>query len=119
MKMVRNWVILVIVLVGIATFLFISGKQHRVFIDNKKVGNYEAVDVSYSVDGEKLKKIKVNKKAMIYVKGPKHTIAIEFKDTTGEKVVLENEFKLPATADGTIQLPLFINGEENWLKIDK
>lgn len=116
MKIARNWVILIVVLIGIAAALFISGKQHKVFLDNKKIGEYTAVDVSYSANGEKAKKIRVNKKAMIYVKGPKHKLIIEFKDTTGKTVTLENEFKLTPTEDATIYLPLLINGEENWIK---
>ncbi|MDU1910160.1 DUF6672 family protein [Fusobacterium sp.] len=118
MKIVRNWIILIAVLVGIAVALFISGKQHRVFIDNKKVGEYTAIDVSYSISGEKAKKIKVNKKAMVYVKGSKHKLIIEFKDNTGKDVTLENEFKLSPMEDATIYLPLLINGEENWIKRD-
>ena len=43
---------------------------------------------------------------------------IEFKDTTGKNVTLENEFKLTPTEDATIYLPLLINGEENWIKSD-
>lgn len=118
MKIARNWIILIVVLLGIAATLFISGKQHRVFIDNKKVGEYTAIDVSYSINGEKAKKIRVNKKAMVYVKGPKHKLTIEFKDNTGKNVILENEFKLTPTEDATISLPLLINGEENWIKSD-
>ncbi len=30
MKIVRNWIILIVVLLGIAAALFVSGKQHRV-----------------------------------------------------------------------------------------
>lgn len=116
MKIVRNWIILIAVLTGIAAALFISGKQHKVFIDNKKVGEYAAIDVSYSINGEKAKNIKVNKKAMVYVKGPKHKLIIEFKDDTGKDVILENEFKLTPTEDATIYLPLLINGEEGWIK---
>ena len=86
MKIARNWIILIVALLGIAAALFISGKQHRVFIDNKKVGEYTAIDVSYSINGEKAKKIRVNKKAMVYVKGPKHKLIIEFKDNTGKKI---------------------------------
>ena len=93
MKIARNWIILIVVLLGIAAALFISGKQHRVFIDNKKVGEYTAIDVSYSINGEKAKKIRVNKKAMVYVKGPKHKLIIEFKDNTGKNVILENKSK--------------------------
>lgn len=118
MKIVRNWVALIVVLIGISTALFISGKQHKIFIDNKKVGEYAAVDISYSVNGDKTKKIRVNKKAMVYVKGPKHKLTIEFKDNTGKDVVLENEFKLTPTEDATIYLPLLINGEENWIRSD-
>ena len=29
MKIVRNWIILIVVLVGIAAALFVSGKQHK------------------------------------------------------------------------------------------
>ena len=58
MKIARNWIILIVALLGIAAALFISGKQHRVFIDNKKVGEYTAIDVSYSINGEKAKKIR-------------------------------------------------------------
>ena len=55
---------------------------------------------------------------MVYVKGPKHKLIIEFKDNTGKNVILENEFKLTPTEDATISLPLLINGEENWIKSD-
>ena len=116
MKLIRNWVILIVVLIGIAAALFITGKQHKVFIDNKGTAAYKAVDVSYSINGEKSKKLKVKKKAMVYVKGPKHEISIKFKDETGNEVTLNKEFKLTPMEEATISLPLMINDEKEWIK---
>lgn len=116
MKMIRNWIILIAVLIGISVALFITGKQHKVFLDNKSVGEYEAVDVSYSINGEKAKKLKVKKKAMVYVKGPKHEISITYKDTTGNEVTLNKEFKLTPMEEATIYLPLMMNDDKDWKK---
>lgn len=116
MKMIRNWIILIAVLIGISAALFITGRQHKVFIDNKSAGGYEAVDVSYSVNGEKAKKLKVKKKTMVYVKGPKHEISITYKDSTGSEVTLNKEFKLTPMEDATISLPLMMNDDKDWKK---
>lgn len=112
MKMVRNWIILIVVFIGIATALFITGKQHKVFIDNKGM----AVDVSYSFNGEKDKRVRKDRKAMVYVKGPKHEVTIKFKDQTGNEVTLNKEFKLTPMEEATIFIPLMINDDKDWIK---
>lgn len=116
MKTVRNWVCLVIILIGIAVALFITGKQHRVFLDNKTKSDYEIVEVSYSVDGSKFKKLKPKKKAMINVKGSSHKVNIKFKDATGNQTTLEKEFKISPLDDVIIYVPALLNDDADWIK---
>lgn len=115
MKIIRNWVCLIIVLIGIAVALFITGKQHSVFLNNKKENGYSLIEVSYSIDGSKFKKLKPKKKAMVNVKGSTHKINLKFKDTTGNETVLEKEFKISPLNNVEISIPALLNDDTNWI----
>lgn len=114
MKITRNWIILIIIMVAVSVFLFISGRQHTVYIENK-YKDIKSIDVSYSVDGEKIKKIKANKKKVELVKGRSHNILVEFKGENGDMKKIEKSFTLGATENIEINIPLLINNNDNWI----
>lgn len=67
----RIGVILAMILLGI--FLFISGKEHAVFIENKGE-KYTPKNAYYILDGKEEVNIKKKKKKREYIKGVNHTI---------------------------------------------
>jgi hypothetical protein len=111
----RVGVLLVMILLGI--FLFITGKEHAVFIENKGE-KYTPKNAYYILDGQKEIKIKEKKKKRGYVKGTDHTIVVRFKGVDGmEKKVLK-EFKTKMGQKITINLAM-IEDESKWLKSEK
>ena len=111
----RAGVILAMILLGI--FLFITGKEHAVFIENKGE-EYTPKNVYYILDGQKEIKIKKKKKKREYVKATNHTIVVRFKNVDGiEKKVLK-EFKTKMGQKITINVAM-IEDESRWLKSEK
>lgn len=116
MKITRNWIILVLIMILLSVFLFVTGRQHMVYVENgKKNDSIKSVDVSYSIDGAKMTKIKPTKKKLELVKGKKHVILVEFKGENGELKSIKKEFILKITENAEISLPLLINQKDNWI----
>ena len=117
MKVARNWLIVLIFVIVLSVILFITGRQHNVYIENKPKGEYVAVkDIRYSLDGEKEKKIKPNKRKAEVVKGRSHKIVVQYKDTDGVTKEIEKKFELKATEDIIIYLPVLTNNGEEWME---
>ena len=117
MKIARNWIILLVFLVILSVILFITGRQHNVYVENKARNEYVAVkDIKYSLDGDKEKKIKPNKRKAEVVKGRSHKIVVEFKDAQGNKQKIEKDFDVKATEDLIIYLPVLIGNGNDWVE---
>ena len=117
MKIARNWILLLVVIIIVSVLLFITGRQHNIYIENKTVGEYAAVkDIKYSLDGEKEKKIKPNKRKAEIVKGRSHKIIVEFKDSSGAVQTIERKFDLKATENVIIYLPILVNNGNSWIE---
>lgn len=117
MKIARNWILLLVVIIIVSVLLFITGRQHNIYIENKTVSEYAAVkDIKYSLDGEKEKKIKPNKRKAEVVKGRSHKLLVEFKDDSGVSQKIEKKFELKATEDVIIYLPILVNDRNNWIE---
>ncbi|WP_291259314.1 DUF6672 family protein [Fusobacterium sp.] len=113
MKIIRNWIILIIVVFGISIALFSTGRLHNIYIENKEKDGYLPVKgVTYSLNGEKEKKIRENKRGMVEGKGRSHELVIKYKDENGEK----REIVLGMTEDVIIFIPILINNGENWIE---
>jgi hypothetical protein len=106
-------------LIGI--FLYIIGKEHKVFIDNK---NISFGDVTYStedaymiwIDNQEIGVIEQGKRKVAKVQGPNHKIVIEeVKDKvlTGEKH--EKSFELKTNENATVNIPAIINKANEWI----
>lgn len=117
MKMVRNWILLIIVVIGISVALFITGRLHSIYFENKSKDGYTAIkDISYSLNGEKSKKVRVNKKGMGEVKGRTHELLVTYKDEAGKKQEIKKTITLGATEDIIIYLPVLVGNGEKWME---
>lgn len=117
MKMIRNWVLLMIVVIGISVALFITGRLHSVYFENRARDGYEAIkDVSYSLNGEKAKKVRVNRRGMGEAKGRTHELLVTYKDENGEKQEIKKTITLGATENVIIYLPVLVGNGENWME---
>lgn len=117
MKMIRNWVLLMIVVIGISVALFITGRLHSVYFENRARDGYEAIkDVSYSLNGEKTKKVRVNRRGMGEAKGRTHELLVTYKDENGEKQEIKKTITLGATENVIIYLPVLVGNGENWIE---
>ena len=100
----------------LGTFLFISGKEHAVFIENKG-DKYTPKNAYYILDGEKEIKIKKKKKKREYVKGVNHTIEVWFKGAGGNEKKMVKEFKTKMGEKVTINVAMIES--DSWLKIEE
>ena len=117
MKMIRNWIILTIVVIGISVALFITGRLHSIYFENKAKDGYAAIkDISYSLNGEKAKKVRVNRRGMSEGKGRTHELLITYKDENGKKQELKKSITLGATENVIIYLPVLVGNGENWME---
>ncbi|WP_294657419.1 DUF6672 family protein [uncultured Fusobacterium sp.] len=117
MKMVRNWIILIIVIIGISIALFVTGRLHSVYFENKTKDGYVAInDISYSLNGEKAKKVRINKRGMGEVKGRTHELIVTFKDKAGKKHEIKKTITLGTTENVIIYLPVLVGDGENWIE---
>ncbi len=117
MKMIRNWILLTIVVIGISVALFITGRQHSIYFENKSKDGYKAIkEISYSLNGEKAKKVRVNRRGMGEGKGRTHEILVTYKDESGEKQEIRKTIKLGATEDVIIYLPVLVGDGDNWME---
>ena len=109
---------LVAVMVVLGGMLFVTGKEHRVFVENKSIDGYKAIKkVLYIVDGGKEVKVKKNKKKLSNVKGTAHEIVVIY-EKGGETHQIEKSFKLKAMEEASISIPRLINGSEEWIKYE-
>ena len=113
--LVRAGVILVMVLLGV--FLFISGKEHAIYITNKGT-SFTSKSVYYILDGQKEVRIKKNKKKRGYVNGSTHTIEVRFKGKDGVEKKVIKEFETKIGEKNYINVAL-IESESVWFKSEK
>lgn len=108
---------LVAVMLLLSTFLFITGKEHKVFIENKTVGEYKAVKVAeYTVNDQEAVKIKKRKKKLAKVKGRTHEISVTYKNGDKEQTVTK-KFTLGAMDEATISIPVLLKDGSDWIEI--
>lgn len=110
---IRISVIVSLILLGF--FLYIVGKEHKVFIDNKEIssGNiiYSAED-SYKVwmDNQEIGVVKKGQRKVAKVVGVSHKVTLQKirgKDLTGP--VYERKFKLNPKEGAVLNIPALIN----------
>lgn len=126
MKKIILRLILVVFLIALGIVLFIIGKEHKVFIDNRDLSiageNYTAT-VRYEVwvDGEKIGRTTLNpgKRNVIYLAGPQHKIVLrEIKDgKTVGKIEKDINLSLGQT-QVIINIPALVAGSDFFIYKD-
>jgi hypothetical protein len=112
---------LVVALILIGIFLYTTGKEHKILIDNK---NFKVGEVAYNtnatykiwIDNQEIGLLEEDERGVAMVAGASHKIVIEeMKDKvlTGEKY--EKKFKLKTNERATINIPAMINDINEWI----
>ncbi len=115
-RMIGAQLVLVGVSILLGIFLFVSGREHRVFVENKSIGEHKAFkSVVYTIDNQDDVKVKKNKKKVSMVKGSSHEIVVTYEESGMEKRV-SREFKLKALEEAIISIPGLIGGSEEWIE---
>lgn len=128
MKKIILRVILVAFLLVLGITLFIIGKEHKVFVDNRDLtiaGKNFTAAVRYEVwvDEKKLGRTTLNpgKRNVIYLAGPRHKIVLqEIKDDKAVGKEIKKNFTL--SLDQTqviINIPALVTGSDMFLYQDK
>lgn len=115
---------LVVVLIIVGIFLFVVGKEHIVFIDNRELtidGETYNVVAGYEVwvDGQQVGRTALapGKRNVASVAGPKHRIElqeIKDKEPVGERI--EKDFRIATrTAQVIINIPALVAGSESFI----
>jgi len=115
-------IIFISLLLILGIFLYISGKEHTIFIDNKEITlndtTYRAnSDYKVWIDNKELKVIKKGERGLTKVTGTNHKIMVEKisdKVLTGEKHEMRFRLKMNEKII-IINLPAMINNADEWL----
>lgn len=109
---------LVVVLILLAIFLYRTGKEHVIVIDNVDFtvagGQVLTADRSYKVwiDGKELGIVNPAKRRAINLSRLNHKVVLE--QTPGGTRV-EKKFKLKPSDDAVINVPALVHGQAGWL----
>jgi len=116
---------LIAVLLLISVFLYTTGKEHKVLIDNKDTvvndNTYNASAVyKVWVDDQEIGVIEKGKRMVATVKGASHKIVVEEISNqvlSGEKY--ERIFKFKNNEGAVINIPAMINSLNEWINKTK
>ncbi|HOV62222.1 MAG TPA: hypothetical protein PK349_14275 [Candidatus Hydrogenedentes bacterium] len=107
---------LLVVLVLLGVYLYTSGKQHQLFVDNMAVeieGKAYAPEalVRAAFDGGEPLELASGDRDVTQVVGPRHTVKVEVLNESGDVVkTLEGEFRWVSTKKGMFSVPAFLGG---------
>ena len=116
---IRIALVTVLILIGI--FLYTTGKEHKVLIDNKDImfndNTYRASAVyKVWVDNQEIGVIEKNKRMVATVTGVSHKIVVEEISNqvlSGEKY--ERIFKFKNNEGAVINIPAMMNSLNEWI----
>jgi len=107
---------LLVVLVLFGMYLYISGKQHQMLVDNMPIeleGKAYAPEllVRAAFDGEEPLELASGDRDVTKVVGPSHTVKIEVLNESGDVVkTLEGDFKWVSRKKSMFSVPAFTGG---------
>jgi len=119
MKNRRNFIriSLIVILIFISLLLFLFGKQHEVFVDNKTVEingtQYLNIDkANIKIDDDEYIEVAKRKRKKLITVGPFHTITVQYTNEEGKTIILEEKINLGFKGDVVINIPALINKKE-------
>ncbi|MBQ7195803.1 MAG: hypothetical protein IJS40_00135 [Synergistaceae bacterium] len=135
LKFLMRWfqrLVVLAALIALGVWLFYIGREHQVFLDNKTLGEFKALEqVNVSVNGGEVSELMARERGVKKVVGPKFEIKAEVFDEDGEIVnTITKEiqidkiewpedfnfnFNFRFSKDIMINLPTLVAGEENFI----
>lgn len=120
LKFLMRWfqrlvVLAALVLLGI--WLFYIGREHQIFLDNKTLGDFKALEqVNVSINGGEFVELMTRERDIKKVVGPKFDIKAEVFDENGElTMTVSKTVRLCFSKDIMINLPAFVAESENFI----
>lgn len=116
---IRIGFVLILVLIGV--LMFFIGKGHTIIIDNRSVGEINALSVAYfSIDGGDELEMPRRMRDQVEVTGQSHKIKVTYTDSSFKEQTIEKKVKLPLNDTMMIlSIPTLVNDpsapQETWL----
>jgi hypothetical protein len=109
--------ILIVLYIGLALLMAVTGKRHTILIDNKDAedGSYTAINgMSVQIDKQEASEFYPGDRDKVSVNGPRHTITVE---TFEDKKKTVQRFSLPFSAPDMVILsvPKLLAGREPYI----
>jgi len=107
---------LLVVLVLIGVYLFTSGKQHQMLVDNMEIvleGKAYPAEafVRVAFNGKEPLELASGDRDVTQVVGPSHTVKVEVLNESGDVLkTLDGDFKWVSKAKGMFSIPAFMGG---------
>ena len=110
-------IILLAALCGLGVWLFYIGREHQIFLDNKTLGEYKALEqVNVSINGGDTVELMERERDMRKAVGPSFELKAEIFDENGEVANTITKTITPAfSKDIMINLPALAGGSEGFI----
>ena len=104
-------------LIALGFWLFYIGREHRIFLDNKTVNGYNALEqVNVSLNGGESTELTPRDRDMRKVVGPEFELKAEILDGDGETVsTITRKIVIGCSKDIMISLPILAGGSEDFV----
>ena len=119
-RFVMRWLQRIILFIGLCllgVWLFYSGREHQIFLDNKTLDDYKALEqVNVSINGGKVVELMSRERDMRKAVGPEFELKAEIFDEDGNIVnTLTKTITLGFSKDVMINLPALAGGAEEFI----
>ena len=110
-------IILLAALCGLGVYLFYIGREHQIFLDNKTLGEYKALEqVNVSINGGEAVELMERERDMRKAVGPSFELKAEIFDDNGNVANTLTKTITPAfSKDIMINLPALAGGSEGFI----
>ena len=104
-------------LVALGFWLFYIGREHQIFLDNKTVNDYKALEqVNVSINGGDIAELMPRDRDMRKVVGPEFELKAEIFDDKGEITnTITRKIFVGCSKDIMISLPVLAGGAEDFI----
>ncbi len=101
----------------LGVWLFYAGREHQIFLDNKTLGDYKALEqVNVSINGAKPLELMSRERDMRKSVGPKCELKAEVFDEDGNITnTITKTLTLDFSKDVMINLPALAGGSEEYI----
>ena len=126
LKFLMRWfqrIVVLAALIALGVWLFYIGREHQIFLDNKTLGEFKALEqVNVSVNNSEVSELMTRERDVKKIVGPKFEIKAEIFNEDGDiiktiskEIEIDNLCKFQFSKDIMINLPALAGGSENFI----